>query len=107
MFGSIQIRGGTANQNIFGRCGICVVSGDAWAAAAVPSPLDDEEYPWYLNIGLLWDEPSQEWTHYAFDTAKTSRLLPDDHRLPFVVENGASGGALNFNVACRTLLELK
>ena len=104
---SIWWRGDGANANMIARVGCAIVSDDALALAAVPTPLSDPAYGWYMNAPLIWDEPTITWLRSDFDIRTARKLVGDASTLMIAVENGTSTGFLQFGYGARILYQKK
>ena len=106
LFGQIMWRGTAGNNFILARLGIGTISNDAMAAAVTPDAFDDEEFGWYTNQALLWDEPSITYKDRDIDV-RTSRLIKPDTTLFLSVENSSSSsGSLEIATSFRMLLAM-
>ena len=101
------VRSSTAGNPAGGRFGLAIVTKDAFAAAALPEPIVDTDYPWLFNVPFMQEELQNIPVIIERDL-KSNRRFPMGHRLVFIAESGGvSVGSLVFNFSMRFLYTFK
>ena len=102
---NLQFDAVTANQQISGNFGLCVVTRDAFAGGALPDPITDL-VDWYLLRPFRLINPDRRVMELNFDLHTSRRIRGEDRTLVSVTESDSgSASNLGFSFGFRLLLQ--